>query len=184
MLATSSALETKLATRLDRWMDRAVSSQSCDAACEASFGATAGSAPPNRALGVLLFVSSGIVVRQPAPLPGHPLPTTGLGGREVAFSVRRDDGAVSSVQGGGAEPAVDGEGSGLVRVRYRQELWIEADQAATFPGWSCVPFLRDFTFVTLSSRTSLRSTRMPSLNVTPALTSGSSSRPSRRRQLA
>src|ERR1700731_1904724 len=26
--------------------------------------------------------------RQPAPLPGHPLPTTGLGGREVAFERR------------------------------------------------------------------------------------------------
>src|SRR5438270_1766584 len=66
----------------------------------------------------LAFCSSpvGIVVRQPAPLPGHPLPTTGLGGREVAFSVRRSDGAVSVVQGGGAEPAVDGEGSGVVWV--------------------------------------------------------------------
>src|SRR5438046_1964086 len=55
-------------------------------------------------------------VQQPAPLPGHPLPTTGLGGREVAFSERRSDGAVSSVQGGGAEPAVDGSGQGVVWV--------------------------------------------------------------------
>src|SRR5437868_9293816 len=53
--ATSSALETRLATSLDRWMDRVVSSQPRDAAYEASFEAAAGSAPPNRALGVLLF---------------------------------------------------------------------------------------------------------------------------------
>ena len=33
-------------------------------------------------------------VRTPAPLPGHPLPTTGLGGREVV-QVRRDDGSGS-----------------------------------------------------------------------------------------
>src|SRR6266478_8188474 len=73
---------------------------------------------PPRRIEHLAFCSSpvGIVVRQPAPLPGHPLPTPGLGGREVAFSVRRSDGAVSSVQGDGAEPAVDGEGSGVVWV--------------------------------------------------------------------
>src|SRR2546430_2563942 len=59
-----------------------------------------------------------IDVLQPAPLPGHPLPTTGLGGRETAFFVRSSDGAVSSVQGGGAEPAVDGEGSGVVVQRH------------------------------------------------------------------
>src|SRR2546422_9670726 len=71
---------------------------------------------PPRRIEHLAFCSSpvGIVVRQPAPLPGHPLPTTGLGGRELAFSVRRDDGAVSSVQGGGAKPAVDGGGSRVV----------------------------------------------------------------------
>src|SRR6266446_2447858 len=57
-----------------------------------------------------------IDVLQPAPLPGHPLPTTGLGGREAAFFVRSSDGAVSSVQGDGAEPAVDGEGSGVVWI--------------------------------------------------------------------
>src|SRR3984893_17581795 len=73
---------------------------------------------PPRRIEHLAFCSTrvGIVVRQPAPLPGHPLPTTGLGGREVAFSVRRSDGAVSSVQGGGAESAVDGEGSRVVWI--------------------------------------------------------------------
>src|SRR6266850_2074884 len=73
--------------------------------------------PPRRIAHLALCSSRvWIVVRKPAPLPGHPLPTTGLGGREVAFSVRRSDGAVSSVQGGGAEPAVDGEGSGVVWI--------------------------------------------------------------------
>src|SRR3989442_6361954 len=73
---------------------------------------------PRRRIEHLAFSSSpvGIVVRQPAPLPGHPLPTTGLGGGEVAFSVRRFDGAVSVVQGGGAEQAVDGSGQGVVWI--------------------------------------------------------------------
>src|ERR1700682_6454619 len=54
--------------------------------------------------------------RQPAPLPGHPLPTTGLGGREVAFERRSDGGGSWVGEEGGADPAVDGEGQGVVRV--------------------------------------------------------------------
>src|SRR5712691_1689001 len=54
--------------------------------------------------------------RPPSPLPGHPLPTTGLGGREVAVAVRRGDGSDRDGTEGGAEPAVDGEGSGVVWV--------------------------------------------------------------------
>src|SRR3954469_15255557 len=55
-------------------------------------------------------------VRTPAPLPGLPLPTTGLGGREVV-QVRRDNGSGSrGARESGAEPAVDGERQGVVWV--------------------------------------------------------------------
>src|SRR5438067_4141091 len=55
-------------------------------------------------------------VRTPAPLPGLPLPTTWIG-RPGTGSVRRDDGSSSGgATEGGAEPAADGEGQGIVWV--------------------------------------------------------------------
>src|SRR3954463_3154273 len=56
-------------------------------------------------------------VRTPAPLPGLPLPTTKGIGRPGTGSVRRDDGSGSGgATEGGAEPAADGEGQGVVWV--------------------------------------------------------------------
>src|SRR2546425_8419942 len=143
MLATSSALETKLATRLDRWMDRAVSSQSCDAACEASFGATAGSAPPNRELGALICArrdrrSAACAPSRP-PTPNHWIGWPGSG-----FFWRRFDGAVSAVQGGGAEPAVGGEGGWAGGgASWRSGIWKSGwlddglgSDAGRFRDWS------------------------------------------------
>ena len=64
-------------------MDPAVSSQSRDAACEVSFVATAGSAPPNRALGVLLFArrdrrAAACAPSRP-PTPNHWIGWPGIG---------------------------------------------------------------------------------------------------------
>src|SRR5690349_10638101 len=53
--------------------------------------------------------------RPPSPLPGHPLPTTGLGGRKVATD-RGVNGSTDSDEEGGAEPAADRQGSGTVWV--------------------------------------------------------------------
>ena len=93
MKYVAASHETGIATRVDRWVDRAVSIRNDEAAYEVSFEAAAGSAP--RIQRVARSRPPGeSAVRTPAPLPGHPLPTTGLGGREVV-QVRRDDGSGS-----------------------------------------------------------------------------------------
>src|SRR3954466_2850544 len=56
-------------------------------------------------------------VRTREPLPGLPLPTTKGIGRPGTGSARRDDGSGSGgATEGGAEPAADGEGQGVVWV--------------------------------------------------------------------
>src|SRR4051812_4923661 len=109
-----TVLETVLLSGLDRWIERRVSGVTAQGTIETSFEGAAGSAPPNQGLRERRNTRREDRA-EPWATSRPPLPTTGLGGREVAVS-ESDDGSDGGSLEGGAEPAADGEGSGVVWV--------------------------------------------------------------------